>query len=116
MIAAKPIGSVHGLDLFQKPDCTVTAWRGPMFVGAAFPAVTTQPDGPWFGRRQGQSARRFDTEHSALAYVVRGCPECVCVPFLCRTDDTGEHCADMSCGPCLHGCPEGECDMTEENR
>ncbi|MGI5245062.1 hypothetical protein [Dactylosporangium sp. CA-139066] len=37
------------------------------------------------------------------------CPECVCDPELCETDDTGEHCVDRACGPCLHGCPLDDC-------
>ncbi|MGI5161429.1 helix-turn-helix domain-containing protein [Microbispora sp. CA-102843] len=36
---------------------------------------------------------------------------CVCDPWWCRTDESGEHCAERSCGRCLHGCPapDGEC-------
>lgn len=33
------------------------------------------------------------------------CPACRCDPELCESDDTGQHCADQSCGSCLHGCP-----------
>lgn len=37
------------------------------------------------------------------------CPECRCDPVLCETDPSGEHCADQSCGTCLHGCPLDDC-------
>jgi hypothetical protein len=37
------------------------------------------------------------------------CPECRCDPYTCATDDTGDHCEIMSCGPCLNGCPLDEC-------
>ncbi|TDC35668.1 hypothetical protein E1211_15290 [Micromonospora sp. 15K316] len=30
---------------------------------------------------------------------------CICDPEQCAADDTGQHCADRSCGVCLHGCP-----------
>lgn len=39
------------------------------------------------------------------------CPECRCDPVLCETDPTGEHCADQSCGTCLHGCPLDDCQV-----
>jgi hypothetical protein len=42
---------------------------------------------------------------------VGGCPDCTCDPALCESDETGESCVD--CGACLHGCTEGECDMTK---
>ncbi|XTZ17076.1 hypothetical protein ACQSSU_06765 [Micromonospora echinospora] len=35
--------------------------------------------------------------------MIPGC--CICDPATCAADDTGEHCTDMSCGVCLHGCP-----------
>lgn len=38
------------------------------------------------------------------------CPGCCCDPVLCESDDTGEHCADRSCGTCLHGCPLDGCE------
>lgn len=38
------------------------------------------------------------------------CVACVCDPLLCGSDDTGQHCADRSCGSCLHGCPI-ECEV-----
>ncbi|MDI5936965.1 MULTISPECIES: hypothetical protein [unclassified Micromonospora] len=36
---------------------------------------------------------------------------CICDPEACAADDTGEHCAEQSCGACLHGCPapDGQC-------
>ncbi|GAA2608420.1 hypothetical protein GCM10010399_44070 [Dactylosporangium fulvum] len=37
------------------------------------------------------------------------CPECVCLPDVCRDDETGAHCEERSCGPCLHGCPLDDC-------
>lgn len=37
------------------------------------------------------------------------CPECRCDPYACATDETGDHCADQACGPCLYGCPLDEC-------
>lgn len=36
------------------------------------------------------------------------CRHCTCDPTLCETDDTGQHCADRSCGSCLHGCPDDD--------
>lgn len=30
---------------------------------------------------------------------------CTCDPTICAADDTGDHCAERSCGVCLHGCP-----------
>jgi hypothetical protein len=41
------------------------------------------------------------------------CPECRCDPVLCETDASGEHCADQSCGTCLHGCPLDDCLVCE---
>lgn len=43
-------------------------------AGAAFPARVRDRGGAWFGRRTGSPARRFDSEHPAVAYVVGGCP------------------------------------------
>ena len=30
---------------------------------------------------------------------------CRCDPKTCADDDMGDHCAEQSCGWCLHGCP-----------
>lgn len=51
---------------------------------------------------------RVASEHSGIAYFVNGCPDCVCDLPVCRADETGRHCEDVSCGFCLHGCSEDE--------
>jgi hypothetical protein len=88
-----------------------TVWLGDRHIGTAFPLVVGDPGTDWIGRLRGHPGQRFGNEHRALAYVIGRCPECVCDPVLCASDDTGDSCLD--CGPCLHGCPEGECDMRE---
>lgn len=40
--------------------------------GHAFPRVVEDPDGDWFGKLTGLTARAFPSEVEALAYV-RGC-------------------------------------------
>lgn len=112
MTAAQFLLTTHGFDLFERPE-VIAAWRGSEVVGWAFPAVVAEPDGPWFGRLRGQNAMPFDTRHSALAFVVGGCPDCVCQPVLCEHDDSGRHCEDANCGFCLNGCSAGECPMTQ---
>jgi hypothetical protein len=42
------------------------------------------------------------------------CPECRCDPVLCETDASGQHCADQSCGTCLHGCPLDYCTVCND--
>jgi hypothetical protein len=105
--------TTQGLDLFEDYRW-ITAWRGTEHVGQAFAVVVDEPDKHWFGKLRGQDAVRFETRHAALAHVVGGCPDCTCDPILCAEDDSGDSCID--CGACLHGCPEGLCDMTEENQ
>lgn len=42
----------------------------------------------------------------SLPIALGTAPCCICDPQLCTTDDTGQHCADRSCGRCLHGWPQ----------
>jgi hypothetical protein len=113
MTAAEP-WTTHGVDLYDDGLGGLKAYRGHEFVGAAFPSVVHEAAGSWFGRRRGETARRFDTRHAALAHLVGGCPDCTCDQALCESDETGDSCLD--CGACLHGCPEDEHDMTKETR
>jgi hypothetical protein len=114
MTAAAP-WTTHGLDLFEhEHPHEILAWRGTELVGYAFPAVVAEPGGTWFGRLRGRDAVPFPSRHAALAYVVGGCPECRCVPFLCESDDTGRYCIDVGCGACQNGCPDDVCEMTKE--
>ena len=55
-------------------------------------------------------AMRADLVGRVLA-LYRRCPECRCDPVLCENAvPEGDHCADQSCGSCLHGClVEGGC-------
>lgn len=29
--------------------------------------------------------------------------DCTCDPAVCEADESGEHCQERGCGPCLHG-------------
>ncbi|MEV7805050.1 helix-turn-helix transcriptional regulator [Microbispora sp. NPDC088329] len=52
------------------------------------------------------SGDRYVTVAGLLLTWVYDRPRCCrCDPFWCRTDESGEHCAERSCGRCLHGCP-----------
>jgi hypothetical protein len=44
--------------------------------------------------------------------VAGGCPDCICTPTECLTDTEGQHCIDINCAACLHGCLDDEHDMT----
>ena len=114
MTASTSLGSRHGLDLFRNDRGEILAWRGSDCVGHAFPKFTNDPEGLWFGRLRGQTAQLFRTRHKALAYVLGGCPDCLCEPALCRGDDSGQYCELVNCGACLHGCPEDECGMRRD--
>jgi hypothetical protein len=51
----------------------------------------------------------MDPDTASLLLDTAACQYCVCHPMTCAADDTGQHCHDRSCGPCLHGCPTDEC-------
>jgi hypothetical protein len=75
--------------------------------------------GTWHSGVEGRARKaveefdyRVASRHSGIAYFVHGCPDCVCDPVLCETDDSGDSCLD--CGFCLHGCTEGEHDARAE--
>jgi hypothetical protein len=117
MTAHRLIGTARGCNLYSDPNehpSELLAWRDGDYIGTIFPQMVMADGGPWFARRRGETARKFDNRHAALAHVVGGCPECTCDSVLCATDDTGDSC--LNCGACLHGCPDDVCDMTEGKR
>jgi hypothetical protein len=99
----------HGIDLrtFERLPGSVYAFDGTIQVGTAFPVVVAEPDGPWYGRRTGKSAVRFDTRHQALAHIVGGCPDCSCEPDRCVPGEVSDTCLD--CTYCLKGCTVNAC-------
>lgn len=108
--------TINGVTLIPHPinGMTFLADRDGMCLGEIFAWRVSQPDGSWCVRLGGQVARKFPSEHAALAFLVGGCPECRCTPELCESDDTGQHCIDAGCGVCLNGCPEDVCDVLKE--
>lgn len=108
MSISRPLCTTHGIDLFERPNGDVYGYRGSEFVGITFPVRVDSPDGEWFARTSGYPvATEVPSRHAGIAHVVGGCPDCVCEPVLCETDDTGDSC--LSCGFCLNGCSTGEC-------
>jgi len=106
MTGFKPLLTTHGIDLFENPDGGVFGYRGREYAGS-----TWHTGVEWRARRMPEEFDyRVASRHSGIAYFVQGCPDCVCVQAICRADDTGEHCLDMSCGFCLNGCSEDEHD------
>lgn len=98
--------TTHDIDLVEKPNGKVYGWRGSDLIGAVWLAGVLG----WSVRRVGDQAdTRVQSRHQGLNVLVGGCPDCVCVPMLCASDETGLHCGDMNCGYCLHGCSEDEC-------
>ena len=68
---------------------------------------------PYANRRGPEHVRIYlDAEFTIDPRRPGGCPDCVCDPATCRTDEQGEHCMTVSCCACLHGCPTDEHDMT----
>lgn len=114
MTALTPLGTVRGVDLFGDARGGIEAHRDGVLIGNAFPQNLRHPDGRWYGKRRGVTAVLFDSRHLALAYLLGGCPECQCDPLLCAAYGNGAYCALVNCGVCLNGCPDGECDVTEE--
>jgi hypothetical protein len=73
----------------------------------------TKVSRPYANRRDPQQMRIYlDAEITTDLRRTGGCPDCVCDPDTCRTDEQGQHCMDVSCCACLHGCPTDEHDMT----
>lgn len=107
---AHPIGSSHGFDLFQTTSLEVTVWRGSTFGGGCFPVVVAKPDDEWFAHKPGAAAVKFSSRHQALAWLLGGCPDCLCEPGMC--DGARLYCDIRDCRACLAGCPENTCDMT----
>jgi hypothetical protein len=95
-----------------------TVWLGDRHIGTVFPLVVEpkpgDPPSDWIGRRRGHPGQRFGNEHRALAYVIGRCPDCRCDPERCVPGEVNDTCLD--CEACLNGCPENECEMTEEIR
>ncbi len=52
---------------------------------------------------------RLTDDGRAWRARAKRCPACRCDPAQCEADDSGQHCADQSCGSCLHGCPLDNC-------
>ncbi len=112
---AKHLLTTHGIDLIERPDGRVDAWRGSQWQGYVFPAsAAIVGTSGWVARRDGESSQPFPTRHAGLAHIVGGCPDCICTPAVCATDDSGDHCAELNCGYCLNGCPENLCPVGEK--
>lgn len=116
VIPTTPLFTARGVDVYDDRLGGLWAYRGGRYAGSAFPVPAAEPDKDWFGRRQGETARRFPSRHAALAHVVGGCPECRCEPERCKADDSGTYCVEVGCGACLNGCPDDLCDMREDRR
>lgn len=68
---------------------------------------------PYANRRDPEQMRIYlDAEVITDPRRRGGCPDCICDPAACLADDQGEHCQDVSCCACLHGCPTDEHDLT----
>ncbi|GIE87903.1 hypothetical protein [Actinoplanes regularis] len=73
----------------------------------------TRVSRPYANRRDPEQMRIYlDAAVTADPRRAGGCPDCVCDPAACRADQQGQHCMDVACGACLHGCPTDEHDMT----
>lgn len=110
MTAAKLLYTTNGIDLFEKPDGSVYGYRGSKVAGASVLIDGGLLDrSHWYGWRTGEDPVHVQSRHTGIRHFVGRCPDCVCDPYACEHDDTGDSC--MDCGFCLNGCSADECPM-----
>jgi hypothetical protein len=106
MTAARTLLTTHDIDLFEAPDGSVKGYRGSELVGATWFGYGNH----WWAQRVGEPLENVVSRHAGIRHFVGGCPDCVCGPLLCASDDTGNSC--LGCGYCLNGCSAGECEVS----
>jgi hypothetical protein len=90
MTAHELIGTARGCNLYSDPHgrpSELLVWRGGDYIGTIFPQMVMADGGPWFARRRGETARKFDNRHAALAHVVGGCPDQDTCPGGCAEEE-----------------------------